>query len=197
MSDITTPARTAPDGYLRTLVRRETTRSRSVAVSVALGILALAAAYAATECVLAALGRPALLVAPDDALAAIVLAQPWTVAAVIGLALLGIVALVAALTPGRRARHELTRDRVAVLVDDDILAGAISRRAAVVGAVSRDQVRTAVSSRAADVSLRPSSGFPIDHTAVSAAASALVAELAPVRTLRTRVQVDENGMVAR
>ena len=183
-------------GLTRRLVRRERHRSRSTAVAIALVVLIVAAAYVGTESVLALLGRPALLQSPTAVIGALNKPAVWSIPAVAALVVLGILALVAALAPGRRARHRLTDDRVAVVVDDDVIAGSLSRRVATAGSVSRSHARTTVSSRRATVNVTPNSGFVIERDAVSAAAREAMAELAPIPAVRTRVVVAESGVLA-
>ena len=183
-------------GLTRRLVRRERHRSRSTAVTVALVVLILVAAYIGTESVLSLIGRPALLQTPSTLLGALSEPAVWSIPAIAVLAVLGIVALVAALAPGRRARHRLADHRVAVVVDDDVLAGSLSRRVATAGSVPRSQARTLVSPRRATVHVTPNSGFAIERDAVSAAAREVVAELAPIPGVRTRVVIAESGVLA-
>lgn len=184
----------------QTLARRERRASRSVAVSLVLGLLALAAAYTATESVLAALGAPALLASPADALTAVAdgieTAAPLAVVAAVALTLLGLVCLALALLPGRRGRHQLADDRVALLIDDDVLASALSRRASTVGSLGAAEARTVVTARAATTVVTPGSGYPVELAEASAAAADLVEALAPRPRLRTRVRLDQRGVLS-
>ena len=183
-------------GLTRRLVRRERHHSRSTAVIVALVVLIAAAAYLGTESVLALLGLPPLLQSPTALLGALSKPAVWSIPAVAALAVLGLAAIVAAVTPGRRARHRLADDRLALVVDDDVFAGSLSRRVATSGSVPRTQAHTVISSRRATVRVTPNSGFVIGRDAVSAAARAAVTELAPIPAVRTRVVVAENGVLA-
>jgi hypothetical protein len=195
MSSTTTPTRLSA-GLTRRLVRRELHHSRSSAVVVALVLVILAAAYLGTETVLATIGRPALLLTPDALVGALAKTTVWSIPAAAALAVLGLIAIVSALTSGRRSRHRLADDRLAVVVDDDVLAGALSRRVATAGSVARGQARTEVAPRRAVVRVVPNSGYAIDHDIVSAAARDAAAELAPVPSLRTRVIVAESGVLS-
>ncbi len=183
-------------GISRRLVRRERHRSRSTAVSIALAVLIVTMSYLGTESVLSLIGAPPLLQSPSALLGALTKPTVWSIPLAAALAVLGIVAILAAITPGRRSRHRLADDRVAVLVDDDVLAGAVSRRVATAGSVPRSQALTRMSSRRATVRVTPNSGFPIDPDGVSAAARDAVAELAPIPSVRTRVAVAESGVFA-
>ena len=173
----------------RRLIRRSTYRSRSAAVIVTLTIVALAAVYAGIEVVLAALELPALLISPADALALAEL--PVAVA----LAVLGLVLLIVALTPGRRGRHELPNTRMAVIVDDTILAGALSRVVTRKAAVPAARVSSVVSRRRGAVRVTPTSGMPLDQPALETAARAAVATLDPRPALRVAVDIAPAGVV--
>ncbi|MDP9026668.1 MAG: hypothetical protein M3N46_03820 [Actinomycetota bacterium] len=200
MSPNATPQESRPTrlsaGLTRRLVRRELHHSRSTAVVVALVLVIVAAGYLGTETVLAMIARPALLLNPDAMVGAVSRTAAWSVPAAIALAVLGLMAIVSALTSGRRSRHRLADDRIAVVVDDDVLAGALSRRVATAGSVARDQARTEVAPRSAVVRVVPNSGFSINPEIVSAAARDAAAELAPIPRLRTRVVVAESGVLS-
>lgn len=180
----------------RRLSRRMRFRSRSVAVSIALAAVAVAAAYLGVEAVLAALSVPALLLAPADLLAAVQAGTPWNIAVIAGLAVLGIWSIVLALAPGGRARRELSDERAVFVIDDDVMAGGISRAAALNAGVSRDQVTTTVGRRRAVVRVRPSAGFPVNAASATDAATRAVAAVAPLRALTIRTAVDTQGVLA-
>lgn len=179
----------------RRLVRRERYSSRSRAVIIALALVCLGLAYLGTESVLAALGLAPLLVAPDQMVAAV---NTPTLQVTIGAGaamLFGLVLVVLALAPGRRARHAIPHERLAIVVDDIVLAGALGRAARAAASVPADRVRTTVSSRRARVAVTPSSGFPVDRAGVSTATDALAAALAPTPRLRVAVAVSPSGVV--
>ncbi len=181
----------------RRLIRRESFKSRSLAVSIALGVLILGAAYLGTEAVLELIGAAPLLLSISATTAAVLGDDPlvWMLPAAAGALLIGIILIVLALTPGSRRRHRLDSDRVALLVDDDVLAGAVSRRAAATARINRDQVSTSVSARAARVTVRPSSGFPVSQAEVQQSADELVTALAPKPPVRISVAVSSQGVV--
>lgn len=145
----------------RRLGRRLTHRSRSVAASVALALVALGTAALAVEATLALLGRPAAVARPDRIVAALASGTPWALAAGAAALLLGIVALVVAMIPGRRPRHVIARPELLIVVDDDVLASSLSRAAAEGASIPRDQVRTVLGHRRARIRLQPVSGFPV------------------------------------
>ena len=177
----------------RRFARRLTHRSRSVAASVALVLVALAAAAVATEAVLRLLDRPALVARPDAIAAALVSGTPWAYAAgAIALAL-GIVALLFAIIPGRRPRRVIRRSELLVVVDDDVLASSLSRAAASGASIPRDQVRTVVGRRSTSVRVQPSSGFPLTPDEPLRRVREVL-DTAQVRpALRPRIQVSTEG----
>ncbi|MBI5160179.1 MAG: hypothetical protein HY996_01990 [Micrococcales bacterium] len=182
--------------YERMLARRELRRSRSVAVSVALALLALGAVYVGIEGVLAAVQRPALLVAPADAPRAWSAGEPLVLGVAGGALLLGVALVIAALTPGRRARHRVQDERSVILVDDEVLAAAVSRHVSRATGVAPGQVSTALGRRAAEVTVHPTSGHPLDPVRIEELAEAYVAAIHPVPAVRTRTRVSRRGVVA-
>ncbi len=118
----------------RRVIRRETHSPRSAAAIVIAALVVVAFAWAATEAVLLLLDRPSLLVAPSDALRALVrldrIDGPLLVAAGVPLVLIGAVLVVVAVTPGRRARHHRMTARSAIVVDDRVIASALAGAAA-------------------------------------------------------------------
>ncbi|MBG6054960.1 signal transduction histidine kinase [Salinibacterium sp. CAN_S4] len=193
MSPIAAPP--AEAATYRRIIRRERHNSRSVAVSITLALVALGLAYVTVELVLGALELPALLVAPVDAVA--VLNEP-TVPVIAGSAVavaIGLVLLIIALAPGRRARHEIPNTRMAVVVDDVVLAGALGRAGRVAASVPAQRVRTTVTARRALVSITPTSGIEVDAEATEAATSRVAAELAAKPPLTVSVSIAQSGVV--
>lgn len=180
----------------RRLVRRSTFRSRSTAVVATLSVLTLGALYAGVELVLAALELPPLLVAPADALAAINKPEPMIAAIVAGgLAVIGLVLLIASITPGRRGRHELPNDRMAVIVDDGVLAGALGKVVTRAAGVPASRVSSMVSRRRGSVRVIATSGAPLDAPALETAARSLVSSLDPRPGLRVDIDIASGGVV--
>ena len=179
----------------RRFVRRSRYRSRSVAVSVALGVLALAAVYVGIECVLSALGQGPLLVTPDAAVAA--LEKPTTIvlAGAAAVAVLGVVFVLIAVIPGVRGRHELPNERLAIVVDDGVLAGAIGRTAQRAAGVAPARVQTTLSSSRGTVTITPTSGLPLDRNALTSTAQEFVASIAPRPAVTVGVVIAANGVV--
>ncbi|MFJ6653790.1 DUF6286 domain-containing protein [Microbacterium sp. NPDC091313] len=184
------------DGALRRSSRRLRHRSRSAAVSVALVLAALIGAYLAVEAGLALAGQRALLASPAQ-MWDFAQSQPavaWSAAVV--LALIGVVFVVLALTPGRLARREISDERLTIVLDDDVLASGLSRSAATAAGVARSQVRTSVGHRRARLDLTPTTGFPPSRDAAQQAAESTVRDLAVRPALTTSVHVEREGVIA-
>ena len=84
-----------------------------------------------------------------------------------------------------------------VVVDDDVLAGALSRAAAGTAGLQRDRASTSVGRRRADVSLRPTSGFAVSKDDVDRAAERELERLAVSPSIRARSRVESAGVVGR
>ena len=179
----------------RRLVRREQYRSRSLAVIVALTLVSVALAYASIELVLAALGFAPLLVSPAMVIEMVNAPSTLVVAGAGAAAVFGVALLLIAIIPGRRGRHSLPHERLAIVVDDPVLAGAIGRSARVVASVPADRVRTTVSRRRAAIAVTPTSGFRVDSAEVETAARGLVDRLAPAPRLQVATSVSTVGVV--
>ncbi|KXC04739.1 hypothetical protein [Microbacterium hominis] len=115
-----------PDRVERAAAKRLQGRSRAVWVAVALLVGDVVAVLLAVEAVLAALGQPPALVAPAAIGAA--LAGGGTTGAIVDApaAVFGLLCLWGALAPGRTHRRVLDAGRVPLVVDDAVMAGALS-----------------------------------------------------------------------
>ena len=156
------------DAVLRTVVRRETHSPRTVAMIVVAVLLLLVLAYAAVEIILNLVGQPALLVAPGEALNAVVAAPTalLPVAFIVGgivLALVGVLVLVLALKPGRLSRHEMAWGERAVVVDNGVVASALAQHLSNESGIARDDIVVGVAHRTVDVTVRPPVGIPVDE----------------------------------
>ena len=172
------PVSRAHRSTYKRLLRRETHSPRTVAAVSLASVIIAGCLYGGAELVLELLDRPALLVAPTDAVAYVSqvnrLAPAILLTAGILAGLAGIALVLVALLPGRRARHEGDSDRAAVVVDDDVIAASLERRASVAAHVAPDNVDVTVSERSATVRLTPESGMlPNRFTAEKAIADAI------------------------
>jgi len=159
---------------IRRVVRRETHSSRAAASILTAALLAAGLLWLAVEAVLALLRESPLLASPGQ-LGRWLTGLPANtvpaglVAAGAGLAMLGLFLLGAALLGGRRPRRSLRSGRSAVVVDDAVIAAAVSRRARLAAGLTPGQVTTTVSGRSVRVQVRPTSGVPVDRDAVHGA----------------------------
>ncbi|KQQ05291.1 MULTISPECIES: hypothetical protein [unclassified Rathayibacter] len=199
MSPAPSPRDAAPDARYSRFLRRETHRSRSAAQIVVLVLIALVAAYVGTEAVLAVFGAGPLLIAPSALLAAIVgvgdLAPAALIGIAVGVAVLALILLVLALGPGHRARHTVEDDRLAVVVDDGVIASALARSARTVARSRREDTSASLGRRTAVIEITPASGIAVDKAAVQTAVDDEIARIAPQPSTRASVRVAESGRI--
>jgi len=172
----------------RRVLRRETHRPRTVAaiiVAVALIALAAAGAWLAVD---RAARRGA--VAGIDALS-----DPRIATAVgIVAGVLALVLILYALLPGRIRRRALSRDRLALLIDDRVVANGVADAVARACDVPRTRVSALVERRRVTVRVTPTSGVPTDEAMVRTAAEAALANARI--PLAVAVRVNEKGAIA-
>jgi hypothetical protein len=138
------------------------------------------------------------------------------------LAMIGLFFLLNAVLPGRRARHVLNSQRTrtdpdsgldagdgtgssteatdgwdspAVVVDDEVIASALARRARLAANVTPEQVMVVVSRRQVVVNVRPTSGVPMEEAAVLAAVEDELGEMALVPALEVRINLASAGVI--
>lgn len=114
-------------------------------------------------------------------------------AGVIALALAAVL-LALALLPGRRARRARAAERVALVVDDGVLADAVADAVAASAGLDRRQVAVTLGRRSAIVRIMPTSGVPVHTGAAARAAEGAVSALG--FAARARVVVEPKGVVA-
>lgn len=150
------------------VLRRETHSSRAPLSVIAAILLGLLAVYGLLESMLRVLGQPAWLIDPLTAAQRLAGLPAGISAMLLGatgalLLLVGLIFLSHALLPGRRARHVIADPRVAVVVDDEVIASALARRTRMAAGVTREQVMVVVSARTVQVNVRPTSGIMVDE----------------------------------
>lgn len=179
--------------FMQDVVRRETHSARSGLSTVAAIAITLVAVYGLLEAMLAALGEPPWLLSPISALewfaslpggnSPLLLGAAGVFVALVGLMFLG-----QGLLPGRRARHVIAHPRVAIVVEDEVIASALAKSARVVAGVTREQVVVVVSARQVQVNIRPTSGIRISEGDVKATVErqleAMALEPVPAVTVR-------------
>lgn len=153
-------------GQNEAIRERELTSGRSPAAIVLATLVILLCGYALFEAALKALGQDPLIATPETWWTWISLLpgdlNPFGLVAT-GLAamLLGLVFLAHGTRRGRLARHSMGCDGAVLIVDDQVLAAALARRARIEASVGPGQVLVVISHERIDVQIRPTSGTPI------------------------------------
>jgi len=184
----------------RRVLRRETHVSRSVSVVVAMLLVLLVCAAVVTAAVLVLLDRTLAGVDPRDVVdtaAAAPRGLEVLATIVIGalVALLGLVLLLKGILPQRRPRHVMPSERLAVVVDDEVIASAAARAARTVTRLGPDAAVGSVGRRTAAVVLRPPAGVDVPLMAVTRAVEGELADIAPSPSVQPRIRVQPTGRV--
>lgn len=157
-------------------------------------------AFALLETALRAFGQPPWLVDPDAAVAQILAlpddARPLLLG-VVGavLVMAGLFFFLNAVLPGRRARHVLWDRRAAVVVDDEVIASALARRARLAANVGPEQVMVVVSRNRVLVNVRPTSGVPLRADAMLAAINDELRAMGPSPMPEASINVAPEGVI--
>lgn len=182
------------------ILKRETRSSRALISIVAAILVALLAVYGLLEAMLRVLGQPAWLIDPLTAAQSLAQLPAGTMPALllaIGalVFLLGLVFFINSVVPGRRARHVIPDPRVAVVVDDEVVASALAKRARLAAGVTREQVMVVVSARSVQVNIRPTSGIPLDEARIQAAVEAELDAMALQPSPAVKVHLANTGVI--
>lgn len=184
----------------RRIRRRSVHRSRSTAVTVALVVLVLVAAWIGTESVLRAIGRPPLVADPQTAVDAALRpdAAFTTIAEVVAVVLvvLGVVLIVLALKPGRQHRSVVEHDRGAVIIDTRIVASTAANAAGMAAGVPEGNASATARGRRTEVRVVPVTGVPVDEAVVRDAVRERLGGLDERFGRSVRVRVEEKGTLA-
>lgn len=190
---------TDPSRVYKRVTHRETTSPRSTIAIVLAVIIILLCAYAATETLLSLIGQPPLLAGPQDMATALVNVPTYTagvmIAAGIVTALIGLVLIIVAFKAGRRARHILATERIATVVDDEVIASALARHASYEGNVDPDNARVSVARRRALVRITATSGTRVDKTSVNNVVKEQLDSYKITPAVRSRVVIGEDRKV--
>lgn len=186
------------DRALSRVVRRETHSPRTAAMFVAVILLILALIYVGVELVLSLLAQPALVAAPG-AIAQWLVALPGdqpTPLVIVGgviVAILGLVFVILAVTPGRLSKHELAFDgsERAVVVDNGVIAAAVAQKVSADSGVARDRVTVGVAHRTVDVTVRPDPGVEIERESVRRAATEALDAYRLVPRVKVRARIEQ------
>jgi hypothetical protein len=171
------PARVTGAAGMERILARETTSSRAPAAVIAAILVIAMCTYALLETAVHAVGQPPWLVDPETAterITALPAGVPPLLLGVVGAVAfaVGLFFFLTALLPGRRARHVLADPRAAVVVDDEVVASALARRARLAANVTQEQVMVVVSRSQVQVNVRPTSGVPLRSADIQAAVEA-------------------------
>lgn len=160
------PQNLKPGPYVPYMVRRETHSSRAL-TSVIVALITIGfMAYLATEGILGMLDKKPLLMSWSQMVDNLVkYPDPLIPSAliVIGilLALIGLFLWAKALLPGPLARHAIEDQRSAYIIDDAVIASALSRITREDAGLSQGQVTTEVKRRQLTTMVTPTSGIPL------------------------------------
>jgi hypothetical protein len=193
------------DPDMRRVVYRETHSTRAAVAIAAAVLVTVLAAYGLLEAAVHAIGQPAWLIEPQVAAQRIVALPAGITPLLLGaigavIAMAGLVFLLNGILPGRRARHLLSGDgqaagRPAVVVDDEVIASSLARRARLAANVTPEQVMVVVSQRQVLVNVRPTSGVPVDEGTVLAAIQDELDQMALDPSPAARINVAPSGVV--
>lgn len=193
----------APDK--QRILYRETHSSRAVVASIAAVLVVVACAYGLLEAAVHAIGQPAWLIEPQTAAERLVALPSGISPLLLGalgavLAMIGLFFLLNAVLPRRRARHVLSGQgdgwtSPAVVVDDEVIASALARRARLAANVTPEQVMVVVSRRQVIVNVRPTSGVPVDGAAIHAAVESELGEMALLPVPEVRINLASAGVI--
>lgn len=198
--DVDVP-RAAPDDRVhRRVLRRETTASRSGTVVVAMLLVVLLAAVVVVAASAVLLGQRVLGVDPRavvDAAAQAPGGLDTTVVVTVGavVAVLGLTLLLQGLLPKRLPRHTMPSERLAVVVDDEVLASAVARAARSATRLGPDAAVGTVGRRTADVVLRPAAGVDVPVLDATDAVQRELDAVAAQPSVTAHVRVQSTGRV--
>jgi len=188
------------DPDMARILRRETHSSRAGAATIAAVLVIVLCVYALLESGVRAVGQPPWLIDPSTAAERVIALPAGISPLLLGasgavIAMVGLFFLLHAVLPGRRARHLLRDPRTAVVVDDEVLASALARRARTAANVTQEQVMVVVSRQLVVVNVRPTSGSRVSEEAVRSAVQAELEEMSPVPMPSVRVNLASSGVI--
>lgn len=186
--------------FEQALARTETHSSRWLATVLVTSLVLLALVWLGAEIVLSALGKPPLLVSGETLYSSFfnldqTLTPELSIAIGALLCLLGLVLISLCLTPGRLARHSVQPGRFAMVVDDKVLASAISTRVRTRAGLNSDQVLTQVSPKRIKVTITPTSGRAINEQEMIALVEETVEQYSLREKPRTQVHIQKEGVI--
>jgi hypothetical protein len=179
----------------RRLLRRELRTARTAPAVVVAVVLLGAALAAAVAAIWTADPSGASVVEQGATAVRTAWEEPsWRAAAAAIAGLVGIMLIALAIAPGRRRRHGRGSARVALVVDDGLLADTAAQAVARHCAVPASQVSATVTARRVRVHIRPVSGVPVDRAGAAEAARGALDHLG--FGIRPVVSIAEKGVIA-
>ncbi|MHA7283006.1 DUF6286 domain-containing protein [Arthrobacter sp. TMS2-4] len=193
------PDRTTPPTTAR-LVRRELHSSRATASVVTAILLIGGCLVLLLEAVLRAVGDEPFLLDLDAAAAWFGALPGGVPASLLGagsvvLLVSGLLLILLAVLPGRRTRYAIPDDRAAVVVDAEVVASSLARRARIAAGVGPEQVLVTVGRTVVRVQVRPTSGIPVDADAVRRAVADDLHRSGVSPEPRIAVDVTDTGVI--
>ncbi|MUK01576.1 hypothetical protein GM708_06325 [Vibrio cholerae] len=191
--------RSSPESTAR-FVRRELHSSRAIA-SVTTGVLLILVCLVLLfEVVLKAVGDEPFLLDVEAAARWAGDLPGGAPASLLGagsvlLFVVGALLLLLAVLPGRRARYTIPNERAAVVVDAEVVASSLARRARIAAGVAPEQVLVTVGRSSVEVRVRPTSGIPVDPGAVRAAVADDLRRSGVEPSPRISVVVSPSGVI--
>ena len=185
---------------MRRVLHRETHSSRAVAAVIAGALVIVLCLYALLESAVRAIGQPPWLIDPQTAAERIVALPSGVPPLLLGAAgavtaAVGLFFFLNAVLPGRRARHLLADPRIAVVVDDEVIAAALARRTRLAANVTQEQVMVVVSQRQVVVNVRPTSGVPVSENAIRQAVEDELQAMGPSPMPKVTLNLSTSGVV--
>ena len=110
------------------------------------------------------------------------------------LVMLAVILIALAVSPGRRARRGIARDRLALLVDDGVIADAVADSVARQLSTTRRHIAVTVARRTVTVRITPLSGLAVDTAAAGSACEEVLSRIG--LSARARVVVAAEGVIA-
>lgn len=185
---------------LEEIRERELTSGRSPAAIVLAGLIILVCIYALFEATLKAIGQVPLLAMPETWWSWIATlpgnVDPVVLASAgLAIALLGVLFIAHAFRRGRLAKHSMRCEDAVLVMDDQVLAAALARRARLEAAVGPGQVLVVVNREQIDVQVRPTSGTPLGSSMIVAGLEDELRINAVEPMPRIAVRVAESGVI--
>jgi len=194
------PASGEHDAVYRRVLRRETHVSRSGSVVVAVLVALVVAAAAVFAAALVFLDQNVLGIDPRAVVDGAARAPRGLVDAIVVVtgavvAVIGLVFLLQGVLPQRRPSHTMSSRRLAIVVDDEVLASAAARAARSATRLGPDAAVGTVGRRTVEVVLRPAAGVEVPAVAATDAVEREFAEIDTTPSISARVRVQPTGRV--